>query len=128
MTTPTPVTGQTGTSPMGTTTTAQAYDTLGPGEFSADRLIDAEIRNAQGTTLATVEDLLFTSDNKAADAVLSVGGFLGVGDKHVALDFADLQLANSTPTSTTLVLEIPKDQLEAAPNVTARANGTWGNL
>jgi sporulation protein YlmC with PRC-barrel domain len=125
-----PITGDPSmtTPPSTTTTPSTTYDTLAMDEFSADRLIDSEIRNSQGQTLATIEDLLFASDNKAADAVLSVGGFLGVGDKHVALDFQDLQLGQGGPNMSQIVLQIPKEQLEAAPNVSARANGTWGNL
>jgi sporulation protein YlmC with PRC-barrel domain len=122
----TPSTTTPSTSTM--TTPPASFDTLAMDEFSADRLIDSEIRNNQGQVLATIEDLIITSDNKTADAVLSVGGFLGVSNKHVALDFQDLQLAQGGPTMSQIVLEIPKDQLEAAANVTARANGTWGNL
>jgi sporulation protein YlmC with PRC-barrel domain len=126
MTPPAPAPDSTTTTPM--TTPATGFDTLASDEFSTDRLIDSEIRNSQGQTLATIEDVLFTSDNKASAAVLSVGGFLSVSNKHVALDFQDLQLAQGGSTVPQIVLSIPKEQLEAAPNVTARANAPWGSL
>lgn len=109
-----------------TTAAAGEFVTLQPGDTSADRLIDTEVRNAQGETVATIEDITFTGDNKAANAILSVGSFLGGDAKYVALTFSDLQVAQSGSSDATVTAQLSKDQLQAAPNVTARGNGTWG--
>lgn len=112
-----------------TMTTASAsgdFVTLQPGETSADRLIDSDVRNAQGETVGTIEDITLTSDNKAANAIISVGSFLGGDAKYVALTFSDLQVAQSGSSDATVTAQLSRDQLQAAPNVTARGNGSWG--
>ncbi len=62
------------------------------GDLRASAVIGATIYNDQKQTIGTISDLLVDKDNKVAKAVLSVGGFLGVGSRLVAVPFADLQI------------------------------------
>lgn len=60
--------------------------------FRASKLVGATVINDADTKIGTVDDLIVTRSDRVVYAILSVGGFLGVGDKLVAVPFAELQL------------------------------------
>ena len=62
------------------------------GELRAATLIGTTVYNDQKQTIGTISDLLVDKESKVAKAVLSVGGFLGVGSRLVAVPFADLHI------------------------------------
>jgi sporulation protein YlmC with PRC-barrel domain len=49
------------------------------------RLVGSKVVGPDGQTVGKVEDLLLDRDQKLAGVIVSVGGFLGVGSKSVAL-------------------------------------------
>ncbi|HJQ55260.1 MAG TPA: PRC-barrel domain-containing protein [Vineibacter sp.] len=59
----------------------------------ANAVIGSSVRNRAGEKIGTIDDLLMDSDSKLKFAVLSVGGFLGIGDRLVAIPMSDLQMA-----------------------------------
>lgn len=59
----------------------------------ANAMIGTSVRNSAGDKIGTIDDLLMGSDSKINYAVLSVGGFLGIGDRLVAVPITDLQMA-----------------------------------
>jgi sporulation protein YlmC with PRC-barrel domain len=62
------------------------------GALSARRLIDADIYGANDREVGEVEDVIIPQGGAGtAVAVLSVGGFLGLGERHVAVPFSQLQ-------------------------------------
>lgn len=63
-------------------------DTGGPGPnlMTADTLIGNSVMNHQGETLGEVEDIMLdVPRGRIAYAVMSAGGFLGIGEKLFAL-------------------------------------------
>ena len=59
----------------------------------ANAMIGTSVRNSAGDKIGTVDDLLMGNDSKVNYAVLSVGGFLGIGDRLVAVPMSELQMA-----------------------------------
>lgn len=57
----------------------------------ASRLIGSNVVNEQNETIGEVEDLMITPGGGAPVAVLSVGGFLGIGARLVAVPYDRLQ-------------------------------------
>ena len=45
-------------------------------------------------TVGTIDDLIVTPNEKVPYAVLSVGGFLGMGTKYVVVSFSSLEVNN----------------------------------
>ncbi|WGS54850.1 PRC-barrel domain-containing protein [Paraburkholderia sp. D15] len=84
---------------------------LGSG-YRASKLSGADVYNKDKDTIGTFDDLIVsTGDDHAAYAILSVGGFLGMGKHLVAVPFSNLQIANRR-----IVLpEATKKSLEALP-------------
>ena len=55
----------------------------------ASKLIGANIYNEENTDIGEVQDLMISANNPTI-AVLSVGGFLGIGDRYVAVPLSEL--------------------------------------
>lgn len=62
------------------------------GELRAAVLIGAPVTNDQKQTIGTLSDILMNQDLKVTSAVLSVGGFLGVGSRLVVVPFSNLHI------------------------------------
>jgi sporulation protein YlmC with PRC-barrel domain len=81
--------------------------------LSASTLTGNKVVNPQNEDLGTIEDLMIDIDSgRIAYAVLSFGGFLGLGDKLFAIPWCALQV---DPAEKRFVLNVSKDLLELAP-------------
>ncbi len=49
------------------------------------KLVGAEVRNDAGERIGRIEDMIVSPDGKITMAILEVGGFLGIGDRRVAI-------------------------------------------
>lgn len=90
-------------------------DTAGPGPrvMSASTLEGDEIVNRQGEKLGTLEEIMLdVSSGRIAYAVLSTGGFLGMGDKLFAVPWQALTLDTDNEC---FILDVDKDRLQNAP-------------
>ena len=65
--------------------------------------------------IGTITDMVVTSGIGVSAVVIGVGGFLGVGEKDVAIDFAQLEWAAREDGSRRWVLATTADALLAAP-------------
>ncbi len=62
------------------------------GYMRAGKLEGADVYNSGDTSIGTVDDLLIGEHDKAAMAVVSVGGFLGIDSKLVKVPFSKLKM------------------------------------
>ena len=59
------------------------------------KVVGASVYNDQNQSVGSIDDLLMSdNDHKAATAVISVGGFLGMGAKLVSVPFDQLKIEN----------------------------------
>lgn len=56
------------------------------------KVVGSTVVNEANETIGTIDDLIVTSDDKVLFAVLSVGGFLGMGTKYVAVSYGALEI------------------------------------
>lgn len=85
----------------------------GPAFMSASTLIGDGVYNLQDEDLGDVKDIMLDMRaGKVAYAVLSFGGFLGMGEKLFAVPWAALTLDTENKRMT---LNIDKARLEDAP-------------
>ena len=90
--------------------------------FRASKIIDQTVKNAQGEELGEVDDLIMSRNGKIKKVVLSVGGFLGVGDRLVAVPFKSLQISEKGD----IVYNVTNQQLENHPVFSYRREGLYG--
>ena len=58
----------------------------------ASRLMGADVYNDQDEHIGTLDDLMIGDDGTVGFAILSVGGFLGIGSRLVAVAFDSLTI------------------------------------
>ena len=63
--------------------------------YRASKVIGSSIVNDANETIGKIDDLLVTRDGKEPYAVLSVGGFLGVGTHMVVIRYDNLKFADN---------------------------------
>ncbi len=72
-----------------------------------------------------VEDVLVSQDGKISALIIGVGGFLGIGEKDVAVPFNSVKQTMKNGSSY-LTLDTTKDALNAAPGFKYdRSSMTW---
>lgn len=82
------------------------------GVLSASTISGDKVCNLEGEDLGKIEDLVVDLDTgKVAYAVLSFGGFMGMGDKLFALPWQSLSVDKGEHR---IILDVPKETLENA--------------
>jgi sporulation protein YlmC with PRC-barrel domain len=81
--------------------------------LSATTLIGDRVVNRKGEDLGKIEDLMIDPEQgRVGYAVLSFGGFLGMGDKLFAVPMQALQLSREDKQ---FILDVDKERLKNAP-------------
>ena len=102
----------------------------GPELMGADTLLGEDVYNTHDENLGDIKEIMLDMrTGKVAYAVLSFGGFLGMGEKLFAVPWNALKLDTINKR---FVLNISKDKLEHAPGFDANcwpdmADTTWAN-
>ena len=63
--------------------------------YRASKVIGSSVVNDANQTIGKIDDLLVTRDGKEPYAVLSVGGFLGIGTRLVVIRYDSLKFADN---------------------------------
>ena len=83
-------------------------------ELRTSQLVGAKVYNNANDNIDSIEDIILKPDGSMDEVVLSVGGFLGMGDKYVAVPFSDLKITRDG-SSLKIVTLATKDSLKALP-------------
>ena len=67
----------------------------------ASKVIGSSVYNENNESIGEVDDILIPSGSTSPVAVISVGGFLGIGQKDVALDMGAFQVVPASTGSST---------------------------
>ena len=67
-----------------------------PGDRLASRLVGLSIQNNGNETIGDIDDIVLTDAGAVKAYVVSVGGFLGMGTKYVAIDPKGVVLTRKT--------------------------------
>jgi hypothetical protein len=77
------------------------------------KIIGSAVKNLQGETLGRITELVLKlEDNRVAYAVLSFGGFLGLGEKFFAVPLSALK---PSAEADTFILDTDKERFKDAP-------------
>jgi hypothetical protein len=66
--------------------------------YRASKVIGSSVLNDANETIGTIDDLLVSLDGKQPYAVLSIGGFLGMGAHLVIVPYDSLKFADNKVT------------------------------
>jgi len=87
--------------------------------LAADEVIGEQVVNAADEEVGEIADLVMDPEQKLVGVVLSVGGFLGIGEKWVAVPVEQIQFPGKDQPAR-LLAEVTKEQLENAPDFVTR--------
>jgi sporulation protein YlmC with PRC-barrel domain len=119
-----PAFAQTTTAPESTTTPPAAQQEMAPapaqttadsGQMSASDLLNKSVRNANNDSIGDINDIRIDSDGKIAAVIVGAGGFLGMGEKNVALPFEELSFQHDSDGNLVVMSKVTKESLQAAP-------------
>jgi len=124
------------TAPMATdTTTGMATDTttgmtdgaaisddpmagmIDPTTLTAEQLQGAPVYDANNERIGDISELVVGADGTITEAVIDIGGFLGIGAKPVALNFEQIQVMaeDADGSGVRVQLTATEEELEAMP-------------
>lgn len=95
----------------GSSTLAVATVKLDNG-WRASKVIGSAVYNEQNQKVGSVDDLILTPSDKVVVAVISVGGFLGIGSKLVVVPFDKLHFGTDNKVT---MAGATKESLNAMP-------------
>jgi hypothetical protein len=85
-------------------------------DMLATSIIGKPAVNSQDEQIGDVNDLVTDRSGKIIAALIGVGGFLGIGEKDVAVRFEDLKFNRDENDNVKVTLNISKETLASAPN------------
>ena len=96
--------------------------TAQPGDSILARdLIGQTVIAPDNTKIGTVSDLLLSNDGRTIQGfVVGVGGFLGIGERNVALKMDQLKITPLTAGGVQLTADLKKEDLSKAPAFKSR--------
>ena len=89
------------------------------GDVRVSKLTGSAVYNDRDEKIGSVDDVILGKENRADNVVLSVGGFLGMGTKLVAVPYSQLKLGDTKHASSDNKVVMPgatKETLKAMPD------------
>jgi len=85
--------------------------TLSTGDRKSSKVLGSSVYNGAGETVGTIDDLIVVPNEKVPYAVLSIGGFLGIGSKYVVVPYATIDLKDKK----LVIQDATKETLKSLP-------------
>lgn len=95
----------------------EGYAAAAPETLTAEALTGARVYDANDEWIGDVSELVLGTDGQIQQAVIDVGGFLGIGEKPVAVQLQDMDILQAQDGSEVRVfLQRTREELEALPS------------
>jgi sporulation protein YlmC with PRC-barrel domain len=87
------------------------------GSVSAEQLLGATVYSSDDQDIGEVGDVRLAPDGGKVDAmIVDIGGFLGLGEKPVAIGFDNLKIRKDEAGDYYVYTDFTREELESAPN------------
>jgi sporulation protein YlmC with PRC-barrel domain len=104
---------------------SQTLATLPPGASTVTNWYKQDVYDPSEKKIGEISDVLVDKDGKISAFIVSVGGFLGMGEKHVAVPFDNIQETHGK-RDRWLTMNTTKDALKGAAGYKYdRGKATW---
>ncbi|MEL7213568.1 MAG: PRC-barrel domain-containing protein [Pseudomonadota bacterium] len=91
------------------------YTTVQVDDMTTEDLTGARVYGTNDEDVGEIGELLLTDNGKMDRAVIDVGGFLGLGEKSVAVTFDELQIKRSDDGEVRVYIDSTQERLEQQP-------------
>jgi UDP-N-acetylglucosamine:LPS N-acetylglucosamine transferase len=95
--------------------TARFITEQSPTDALASDLIGKSVLNPARETVGEINDVIGGQDARIKGVVIGVGGFLGIGEKNVAVHYEDVVVNRNDDGTIEIMANLTKDTLSAAP-------------
>ena len=86
-----------------------------PDTVLVSNLLNANVYGPNDSTIGEIEDIIIKTDGKVEGVVVSVGGFLGVGEKNVALKLDRFKVMPQGEGRPKITVSATKEEIQEAP-------------
>ena len=94
------------------------------GDMLSSNVVGLDIYNSQNDDIGKVQDIAFDASKRVTGYILSVGGFLGMGTRYVAVNPDALMVSYDAQNKVwKATMNATKDQLKSAPEF--KYEGQW---
>src|SRR5438046_728577 len=100
-----------------TTTAPQPLASIPDNNWTMSHWLKQTVYDMGDNKIGDIKDVLLDHDGKASAVIIGIGGFLGVGERDVAVPYASVRL-KPKDEKWYLVLNTSKDALETAQEFT----------
>lgn len=113
------------TNPNATMPSPQAVQNIPAQSVALSDFYRQSVYDKANDKIGDISDVLFDNTKKASLAIIGVGGFLGIGEKNVAVPFESIQ-RTVRDGKVYLTMDANKDQLKAAQGLRFdRTTNSW---
>lgn len=103
--------------PAGRPDTTSAPSVTVLGSKQAQSVLGKEVRSAANENMGRIIDIIVDRTGQVRAAVIDFGGFLGVGSRKIAVDWAALRFPpDGGKERDVITLELTRDQVKGAPD------------
>ena len=81
----------------------------------AQSILGRDVRSLADEDMGRIVDVLVDGEGRVRAAIIDFGGFLGVGNRKIAVDWKALHFVPAAGKRYGVVLELTRDQVKAAP-------------
>ncbi|MGO1164900.1 PRC-barrel domain-containing protein [Brucella sp. C7-11G] len=107
-----------------TTTSTEVFVTAKPTDVISSNILNLDIVNSKDESIGKIQDLIM-ADGCLTGYIVSVGGFLGIGEKYVIVAPQSVEILYSeNDKKWSAKMETSKEDLEKAPEF--KYEGRWG--
>jgi sporulation protein YlmC with PRC-barrel domain len=104
--------------------TVTAIPHMTADQMASSKIVGKAVYNANNEKIGEVNDLILDSTGKVAGVVIGVGGFLGMGERNVAVTYTSVKFTKDAKGYERITVAATKDQLKAmAPYDSSKTNG-----
>lgn len=90
-------------------------DAWTPGHWRASEAIGMSVYNRAGERIGEIDDVIVDGAGRVMAAVVGVGGFLGIGERKVAVTFRSLEMTRESNGNARIVVDLTRPALQSAP-------------
>ena len=84
-------------------------------EMRASKLIGTTVVNTANERIGDINEIVLGKDGKVAAVIVGVGGFLGMGEHEVAVNFNSIRMSRDQNDNLVVTMNATKDVLKDAP-------------
>ena len=105
-------------------TTAPQFVTIKSGEMLSSNVVNTDIYDNSNNDIGTIKDVAYDASKNVKAYIVSVGGFLGIGTRYVAVDPDSIKVKyDSHDQKWHANMNATKDELKNAPEF--KYEGEW---